>query len=779
MMQEPAVMDAEPDSQSTGHLVHILMQFALAVRYRKNVVIAALIVSGLLGGLYYATATRYYSSKASLFVMQSGHDIMDPSTVPQGDVQQGLMPTYEHLITSAEVLKGALSYLRPEDCVDMADLPREKWVKVLQENISARTVRYTNIIEIAYRSKAPSAAAAVVDAVAQSYLDFVDKTYKGAASEIIRVLREEKVELEEELATKKQQLQDAREYVGYLGTGNDDNPRHPMVQRVISLNEALIETRKERVEIEASLAAIQAAIRNGEGLQNHIMTVANVVGKEILLTALGINDSAAANQASLERSLLRDRAELKTLQEHFGPAHPRVIAMERVIRETQEYLLGYQDRVNQRLVEIQDTRLGPLLTEMMRQKLSETRGRELSLQMQYEQAYDEASSVIGQLAQIETMEHEVKGLEDWDGMLLNKIMDIDMKQEGPDIRVAVVDEPEKASAPVSPNLRHVILMVLVTGIAAGLMGVYVLDILDDRFRCLEELQRQLAAPVLAIVGQLEPSQKTGLESLQVYAQPDAVESEPFRTLRTALSLADDQSHRIVISSAEPGDGKTTILANLAVAYTQSEKRTLLIDADLRRPGLTALLGLRRCDGLSAVIRSEEEVAEMAAGCIQASGLEGLDVLPSGPRPTNPAELLAHPRFSELLSWAETVYDQILIDSPPGLAASDAAVIGRLVDGVILVVQPDKNRRRMVLRAAETLAVLKIALLGVVVNRVSTEKDGGYYGYGSGYAYHYRYAAHGDHEEEDPDLEVDPSVVSRPSRSDEADPPGKIVPRRAA
>ena len=158
-----------------------------------------------------------------------------------------------------------------------------------------------------------------------------------------------------------------------------------------------------------------------------------------------------------------------------------------------------------------------------------------------------------------------------------------------------------------------------------------------------------------------------------------------------------------MTSAEPGDGKTTILANLAVCYAQAEKRTLLIDADLRRPGLTGLMDMRGPRGLSEVLRSEVDIAQMAPRCTSVPpASKGLDILPSGSRPTDPAELLGSPRFSQLLAWAETVYDLILIDSPPILATTDTAIIGRLVDGVILVVQPAKNRRRLVTRVVERL-----------------------------------------------------------------------------
>ena len=203
--------------------------------------------------------------------------------------------------------------------------------------------------------------------------------------------------------------------------------------------------------------------------------------------------------------------------------------------------------------------------------------------------------------------------------------------------------------------------------------------------------------------------------------PTSAASESFRTLRTALSLTHPDAHQLVITSAEPGDGKTTVLANLAVCYAQGEKRTLLIDADLRRPGLTNLMNMRGPRGLSEVLRSEEDVAQMAAAHIRPSGVKGLDILPSGPRPTDPAELLGSPRFSQLLAWAETAYDLILVDSPPTLATTDTAIIGRLVDGVILVVQPAKNRRRLVTQVVDRLGLMKIPLLGLVVNRSGSDE----------------------------------------------------------
>ena len=183
-----------------------------------------------------------------------------------------------------------------------------------------------------------------------------------------------------------------------------------------------------------------------------------------------------------------------------------------------------------------------------------------------------------------------------------------------------------------------------------------LDALDDRFRSVEEMQGRLGLPLLSMVHQLEPPESVGLQALVAHATPTSAASESFRTLRTALTLTHPDARQIVVTSAEPGDGKTTILANLAVCYAQASKRTLLIDADLRRPGLTGLMNMRGPQGLSEVLRSEGDIGQLAKLHIRRSGIEWLDVLPSGPRPTDPAELLGSPRFSQLLAWAETVYD---------------------------------------------------------------------------------------------------------------------------
>ena len=148
-----------------------------------------------------------------------------------------------------------------------------------------------------------------------------------------------------------------------------------------------------------------------------------------------------------------------------------------------------------------------------------------------------------------------------------------------------------------------------------------------------------------------------------------------------------------------------------------------------------MLDLRDDRGLSVILRSTDDLDTSIVANLRESMVSGLDVISSGPRPVNPAELLSGERFANLLAWAETRYDQIIVDAPPVLAVSDPLIVARMVDGVVLVVRPDKDRRRMVIRAAEALASLKCNLLGIVVNHLSGSDAGGYgYSYGYGYGY---------------------------------------------
>ena len=697
---------------------------------------------------------------------------MNVSATPEHG-RRDLLPTYERLFTSAVILNAAVDRLRvqrPAMLIDFASAPVEAWTGILRDNLIAKTVRLTNIIELSYRSKDPMAAEVVVSAVVQSYIEYIEKNHKNHSVEIERILDDRLGRVEEELEQRKRQLLILKRRIKDFGGGTEGVATVlPEVQRVQSLNETLIATRKERLRLQALLIAVRQAVRAGKDLRQYLLEIEPLVGNKLLSDTLGLNPQYGKALEDVEQKLITERADLQSLRAYYGEAHPEIDRRKRSIAMTEEHRLKYRDKVNHRLEEMQSRKLGPMLVDMLEEKLTNTMEHEKTLLNEYKSVESEALKLNDDLAELVMMERDVERLSDVHETLLDRIGNIDMTQGRSDVRVQIVKDPVALKKAVSPRKSVIGFVCLLIGFGGGCGLVYVLDLLDDRFRSPEEIKEQIGAPVLAMVRNLAPVAGTGIENLTVHTSPDAIESETFRTLRTTLAFAEGDTDCVAVTSSEPGDGKTTVLANLGVAFAQAGKKTLMIDADMRRPGLSKLLGLRGARGLSDVLRGQGDVAMECTQFIQASGIDHLDVISCGHKSFDPTELLSGPRTTDLIAWAQSVYEQVLIDCPPIMAASDAAIVGRLVDGMVVVVLPEKNHRRLVLRATENLLAMGVRLIGVVANRICSEQDGSFYGYGYGYGYSYDYGTSQESENE-PDHDDQTNQVT---------PIGGLIPRRVA
>jgi capsular exopolysaccharide synthesis family protein len=468
------------------------------------------------------------------------------------------------------------------------------------------------------------------------------------------------------------------------------------------------------------------------------------VGNEFVKSALGFSTQDAYVTAQNTQQLLKDKAELESKRQVYGPQHRSVREIEERIRVTEQYLNNRGDIQIAMLERTSNEQLAPMLFRIAQQQLEQATVHEQNLCASFDAESMRALNLDEHASRLETVERELDQLLALKQALVEQLKGIDIQGNGA-IKTKIIKDPEVPKQPANPRLIKTVALSLFLGVAFGLAIIYILDLLDDRFRSPEEMQSQLGVPVLAMVRKLEPLNQVGPGGIHVHAEPTGVGAESFRTLRTALAFAAGGANRLVVTSTEPGDGKTTISVNLGTTIAQSGKRTLLIDADMRRPGLTPLVNLRGQRGLSTILRDSAPLADSIRQNLVPDYLRNLDIIPSGPRPVNPMELLASDRFSDLLAWAETIYDQIIVDSPPVLAVSDSAIIGRLLDGIVLTVRPEKNRRRLVMRAIESFPPLGVNVLGIVINNVDAEKSQDYYGYGYGYGYSYDYGHDGEND----------------------------------
>ncbi|OAS21875.1 CpsD/CapB family tyrosine-protein kinase [Paenibacillus oryzisoli] len=222
------------------------------------------------------------------------------------------------------------------------------------------------------------------------------------------------------------------------------------------------------------------------------------------------------------------------------------------------------------------------------------------------------------------------------------------------------------------------------------------------------------------------SNSTNKRPIITHQNPKSPISESYRALRTNIQFSsiDEELRVIMVTSAGPGEGKSTTLINLAVAYAQTDKRVLVIDGDLRKPTMHHTLRVSNRWGLTNLLTNELTIREV----LQDTFIPNLQIITSGPIPPNPSEILASKKMTSTIEELKQRFDVILIDAPPAIAVTDSQIISSRSDGVILVVNSDRTKREAVLKAKQNLDNVRARILGVVLNNVDRKNKDAYYYY---------------------------------------------------
>ena len=303
----------------------------------------------------------------------------------------------------------------------------------------------------------------------------------------------------------------------------------------------------------------------------------------------------------------------------------------------------------------------------------------------------------------------------------------------------IISPASVPGSPSSPNVPRNILIAGVAGLLLAVGAVLLRDYLDQSVKSGQELIERTGLVPIGHVSYTPARQERRGELTVMQEQSPA--SEAYRSLRTNLlfSNVDTPLRTIIVTSAAPGEGKSRTAANLAVVLAQSGRRTVLVDADFRRPDQHRNFGFVRNVGLSNLVIQEMKEEE---GLLPVDGVSDLSVLPSGPPPPNPSELLGSARVRAVLSRLQEAFDFVVIDTPPVNAVTDPAVLATIADGVIMVIESGRTSYGAVTHAKQTLDRVGANVIGAVLNKVRTGRGGEAYAYE--YYYGYTYAA----EEED-------------------------------
>jgi capsular exopolysaccharide synthesis family protein len=400
---------------------------------------------------------------------------------------------------------------------------------------------------------------------------------------------------------------------------------------------------------------------------------------------MAVDGTAFQEYKELRLRLVQAQIDSMTKAASFGPTHPSVINARQLERQLDERVADAQEQLKRT----------NLLAAQYQQMLGDVEERK--------QYITQADQQIQQLRMAKDAQQIVNDVTTYEPARV----------------------PEK---PSFPRKTRTMAAAILVGALLGACLALMRDRMDTRMRSVEEIQTLVGLPILGVVPAMSGRRTAIARAMTVHLDPRSVVAEAYRTIRTAVYFGtnDAACKTILVTSPEPGDGKTTSASNLAIAIAQTGRTALLLDADFRKPTQHKNLDIKDTVGLSSVLAGREPLER----AIQSTGVEGLDILPCGPIPGNPSEILNSREFGELIDALAARYDHIIFDSPPVNAVTDARILGAVCDATILVMRADKSTRKAGEHARNALLAVGARILGAIVNDAPNRK--GYEVYGGSY-----------------------------------------------
>ena len=736
------------------------------LRRRWSHIALGLFLGILCAALYQFVSTPIYESDIEILVGQRSSELATHGTASSayasGDlIQEDQLATHMQLITSRRNIGDAIEKKSLTQRGSFREAVEEGTnpIDFLLENLSVErggegSAKGAMVIKVHYSDPDPQTAALVLQAVFESYRDFVESHAKGTSGEAAELIKAAGEENERELV---QADQDYREFLSNVPILLDgDKVRNVHKDRLEKLETELNEVRSSLAESQSRLEVVDAYVYASSDEMQGMDRLALLSQNEVERLKLFIDMTRSESQSKAFQAAQPVRQEVakaqynrlldllqkeSTLAEDFGPGHPIVEATRQEIDVIEQFIRDNKPVEDiDKMEQLSPEDMLKTYTLLLRNDIAELEKREevllkksndeLAIAKQIENDFLKGNSLKARLERAQDRYNEVK----------RRLQELDLTGSYAGFSTDLLAYPEIEKEAAWPRFPIILVIGVFLGLFCGLASAVASELIDSSFRDSNDLEKTLHATVIAhiprfdmrrITPQVEPTSKLSPSLVAFHASRDT-EAENYRIARTSLMLKyRTKDLRVWMNtSPHPGDGKSTTLANLAISLAQAGKRVLLIDADMRRPVVSKLFGVPRAPGLTDVVLGEKSIREVTIE----SEVSGLSIMPHGTHTTEPAELLESVRFRDAIEQCRDQYDLVLIDAPPLLAVADPAIIAPLVDAVTLTVQVKKNGRRPVERAAQILSDVGIQPTALIVNSTSSGNKGtGYYGYSSTYA----------------------------------------------
>lgn len=742
-MEQPEQAPQSPPASTEGWRAGAFLTAARVVWLRRSLLLFGIGLGLLFGGLYYVAAPRTYQSTAQVLVVKKRPDEVTGKDTRNLAIED-YVATQQSLIGSAVVIDRAIAKRSLGGLATFEDWEKDQQdggdtlPEVIRKRLNVTRNRgsvsaYNNaILDLTFRGKSPEDTQTVMEAVLSSYSEFLDETYRVMSDDTFELVVKAREELAKELQRKEAAYQAFRAESPVLPAKGADGRdiRHEGLGSIQIRRASLA---LAATEIEAQLAAINDALqakRSPEVVLAMIVEFTNKGDAE--------DPRKERSAVPLPNALLPLLIEEQKLLANYGPNHSEVRSIRQRIEAAREVATRPAAGLNSAAARTEPAAASAAEAikahvTHLQQKLDYIRTMERMLASAFDKEHAAARTLTSYEIKEEQLRTDIARTQSLYDGIVKRLQDVSLVRQAGGYQARVITPP-LLGRKVAPKALLVFPLALLAGTLAGLGLVYLAEISDQSFRSAEEVGKRLDLSVVGYIPHFDHSAaaapSTGLAAtLEAYHQPRSPLAEAYRGMRTALYFGarGKRNQLIQVTSSVPGEGKSTVAANLAISIAQSGKRTLLIDADLRRPTLHQLFGIAADHGLVSLLAEECR----ALDAIQQVVLPNLSILPCGATPPNPAEVLTSERFRALLESFRPDYDFIILDSPPLLAVTDASVIAPTVDGVILVVRMQAHSRQAAERSRAALTDVGAAVLGVVVNDVERR----HVGYGPGYGYY--------------------------------------------
>lgn len=691
------------------HRGRTILDYLGIVLKRRWTILSVFVAVVSLVALYTFTVTPKYKASVQLLIERQPPRLLENQPPPSDYFDRSgeqFYKTQYKLLESRALAKKVAEKLdlknRPPYSRMFAQLPpevdritrqrlEERLVDSVIDDLEVSPVRDSSLVNVSYFSPDPQFAAEVANAMAQAFIEQSLSMRFLASQEAANWLKQQLAEARKKLEESETVLNNYRRRYNIVAV---DDKESITAQKLEQLNKELVTAQTKRMETEARFQQISAGQPIAEILSNPLI-------QEL---------------KAQEAKLITEQSELS---KKYGEGHPRMIQLRQEVG-------AVRGRINSET---------GVVTQAIKNEYRMAKSQEEKLQKALEEQKNLTQDKSDANVEYRVLLRDVETNRALYENVLKSLKTTVATENLPATNIRIVYPALVPEKPASPRKLFNLLMALGLGLFLGVGAAVALENLDTTLKTPEDVERWLEVPNLALISHIDASAEQGeVPELVVHHGHQPQASEAYRVLRTSIlfSSAEPPPRVLLVTSTLPGEGKTLSVANLGTAIAKTEVDVLLIDADLRRPSLHELFRVPREPGLGNYLAGETEDLPLVA-----TMAPHLFIMPAGLSLPNPSELLGADRMRRLLGLIPERFHQVILDSPPLMSITDAAILSTQVDGVLLVVKAETAPRKAIRDVKDHLLELQAPLLGVVLNDVPLHGGSYYY---SHYRYHSSYYA---------------------------------------